>query len=136
MKKTQFYVFMVLIIIIGIFIDYERAVLREYSSLHYDLLPARIFDVFSGIVYIALVAVSTHLIYQNLMPPGISLSFIVISLLFLIIPLLFFIGLTLPVRFNFLQYPTSINTQLSGAFWLFAGVFHIFKYVKQTRLVK
>lgn len=132
MKKIILYAGMLLLIILGILIDNQRNIFRgySYSSSTLNMFYA-LFDIFSNMVFITLIAGLTYMVFQNLTPLFAAIFFTLMGILFLTSFSFYLIGLPLPESFNSFIGPPSFYTHLSGAYWLFVGTFNIVKYCKQ-----
>jgi hypothetical protein len=125
---------MLAFIFLGIFIDFVRDFFQEYSARTYNLLPARLFDIISSIVYIALIIFLANLAIHNRMSLLGSIIFSLAGILVLISPLFIFSSLTsywLSKNLTFLFNPSYIYTHLSGAFWLSSALVNIVKFGKK-----
>lgn len=133
MKKNWFYLMLVLFVVIGIGYGFLREVLRGVTARTFDPLLIILFDIFSALIFMALLLWLAFYLSRNGMSKPLALLQIVVGTLLTFCPLIRHTGIV-PMAFDFLgrmNYPGF--SLVTGSFLLISGIVFLIHPVQPQR---
>jgi len=125
MKKIKFYLMLVLFVTVGIGYGFLREIMRQVTARLLDPLFIILFDVFSALIFMALVLWLAFYLSRKGMSQPLALLLIVVGALLTFYQLIRYTGIV-PMAFDFLSsfnYPGF--SLVTGSFLLISGIIAI-----------